>query len=776
MTQSRPILIASLLLAGSVHGQGFIEHISPPVVERGKTTRVEFVGRDLANAMDVWHSLPAGAMKAKPVESSRDKCVFEIDVAKDAPVGLCGVRIATRDGLSNAHLFLVDDLPVRSSNNGKLSLPAAVWGTFREATVDRSSIDVPKGRLSFEIIGSRFGKDADPLITIRDARGKIVVERDNDAGLYYDSRFEHEFAEAGTYTVEVRDARFRGSEHHPYVLRIGRFPPQRVAVPAAEKIDRLPGAFFKETRRTGDDGSAWLPMTSTQREITVATETSEARSKASILSASPATTLAFNLSPWRANPFLAIDALTLSGRTQATPAKVPGVLCGVLRRPNERQSFLFELAKGQRIFVRSEAKALNSPLDLDVVLTDRLGRELRRGTEARDEVTLDFTAQNAGFYGLTVRDQLRDGGDSFAYRLTVLDGLPPPTLVAEVEGLTIPRSSYQPIPINVVQNVAPGPIKLKLLGAPPGLTLTPDVIDEKDKAIVCKLKANASVPIGVHSIQILAESSAGLVLVQTQPMIDKQIVNVDLIPHALREDQKRLPPSLTDRFAVQVTPAAPFTMEVPEGQITLPRYQRATIPIVTTRVAGFDAPIAFTAKGGQLADKNEGRTRVYAEFPDATPSAQNANGVIVSKILSNLGKTRIEVSGTATHEGRRITLTRTFELNLVTAFTVTAEPAKFSLLPGESAKVRLIANRLKSFDGELRIELRPINGLSLPETVMIPKGQTGVDVEVRAVADAAASRQSLQAHATGIVDDFEEEHRGNLIEIEIRKVEAPKKK
>ena len=36
-------------------------------------------------------------------------------------------------------------------------------------------------------------------------------------------------------------------------------------------------------------------------------------------------------------------------------------------------------------------------------------------------------------------------------------------------------------------------------------------------------------------------------------------MNVDLIPIALREDQKRLPPSLADRFAVQVTPPAPFS-------------------------------------------------------------------------------------------------------------------------------------------------------------------------------------------------------------------------
>jgi hypothetical protein len=682
--------------------------------------------------------------------------------------------VATRDGLSNVHLFLVDDLPVREARDSKLQLPASVWGTFREAAVDRYTIDVPKGRLSFEIVGSRFGKDADPLVTIRDAKGRMVAQHDNDPGLYFDSRFEHDFLEAGMYTVEVRDARYRGSEHHEYVLRIGKFPPQRVTNPSVVKGAARP--HFALLRRPGDDGSAWVPMTGTDGEITIAGEINETRNKASLLSVSPATTLAFNVSPLRANPFASLDVLLLTGCAQATLAKVPGGLCGILKRPGERHAFLFELAKGQRISVRGEAKVLNSPADLEVMLTDRFGKELRRGTEARDEVTLDFTAPAAGHYGLMVRDQLRDGGDSFAYRLTVLDGGFPPSLTAEVEGLTIPQGAYQPVPILVSRNGFVGPIKLSLVGAPAGLTLTPNVIDEKDTAIVCKLEASGMAPLGVHSIQIVAESGGSRSVVQTQPLIDRQLINVDLIPHALREDQKRLPPSVSDRLAVLITPASPFTMELPEKVINLARYQRAGVPVVTTRTPGFDGPITFTAKGGQLADKEEGRTRVYADFPQATASAPSVNGVVVSKILSNIARSRIEVSGTGTVEGRRITLTRTFELNLITAFTINTEPAKVSLLPGESAKVRVNANRVKTFEGDVTVELTKQPWLTLPERVVVPKGQTAVEIELRLAADAPVGRHNVQFHATAQVDGFEEEVRANLLELEVRKVEAPKKK
>src|SRR5262249_43818056 len=115
-----------------------------------------------------------------------------------------------------------------------VALPVALWGRVREATVDRVAIDVGAGqRVSFEAVGNRLGKDVDPLVTIRGARGRLLAERGHHPGLYFDCRFEHTFAEAGSYTVEMRDARFHGSEHGFYVLRMGRFPAARVAVPAA---------------------------------------------------------------------------------------------------------------------------------------------------------------------------------------------------------------------------------------------------------------------------------------------------------------------------------------------------------------------------------------------------------------------------------------------------------------------------------------------------------------------------------------------------------------
>jgi hypothetical protein len=769
----------------------FVDSVTPPAAERGKTTRVTFTGHGFGPALDVWASLPAGALKAVPVESRPDRVIFDVTVAADAPVGVCGLRVATVHGLSNLHLFLIDDLPVRTgASDGALSLPAAVWGTFRDGGVDRYRITVAAGqRVSFEVVSNRFGKDADPLVTIRDAAGAFVAERDNDPGLGFDARFEHRFTAAGTYTVEVRDARFKGGDAHHYVLRIGRFPAGRVAVPAAvesgfggtvslpESPDaafpvaaprRVPGGPFDAMlKRPGDNGSAWVPLTTAAGPVTVADPFDAARDTGLSQLASPPAVFAYQLAPGRLNPFLALDRTLTLGRAQATPALVPGTLCGVLRTPERPDTFRVRLAKGERLFLRGEARALNSPAELELAVTDRLGRELTRAAEQNDEVNLNFSAPATGDYGVVVRDALRDGGDAFAYRVTARRDPFPPTLTAEVEGLTVPQGSYQPVPVVVARTGGGGPIKLQLIGGPPGLRLTPDEIPDGAAAVVCKLEADATAPLGVHTVQIAADTGGEWVAVRTRPLIDRKLENVDLVPLALREDQRRLPAAVADLVAVQVTPPAPFAFELPETAVTLPRYQKAAVPVVTTRAPGFDAPIAFTAVGGQLADKSEGRTRLYAEFPDATA------GVVASKILSNLGKSRIAVTATGTHAGRRVALTRTFELEITTAFRVAAEPTKVALLPGESGRVKLLVTRAKSFDGPVTLRLAPMTGVTFPETVAVAKGATAAEIDVAVSPDAAARQQSLTVTATGDVDGFEEEVRAS-VSVEIR-ASAPKK-
>ncbi len=91
----------------------FVEHLSPPSLSRGKTSRVTLVGSELQRRdgfVDV-----AGREGGRGVRSSSRAGTTwppsTVKVDRDAPLGIYGLRLATRSGLSNVKLFLIDDLP-----------------------------------------------------------------------------------------------------------------------------------------------------------------------------------------------------------------------------------------------------------------------------------------------------------------------------------------------------------------------------------------------------------------------------------------------------------------------------------------------------------------------------------------------------------------------------------------------------------------------------------------------------------------------------------------
>ncbi len=782
------LLVSCLIAVVNAQAQIRVERITPPVLQQGKTTRINVAGSGLKYTSGIWSTLPAELLKTKVIERHPDHAVVDVTTSNDAPVGIHGLRVATDDGLSNVHLFLIDDLPLRTPVKGNIELPAVIAGTFREGDVDRYTFDVTAGELlSFEAVANRLGKDADSLITIRDAAGRFILERDNSPGLMFDCRFEHRFKEAGKYTIEIRDARYEGG--HAYALRVGRFPACATALPLAVRPGRnevtlhgmvdekavvdvpataRPGyaQYPVKTGRSSYDGTTWLPFfvqpDGTNNVISLV-DTSAMRQ-----AVQPAVTLAFNFSPLRVNPILSLDALITSPRFQPTKATMPGTISGFIAKPGERAIFLLDLPKGQNVTIRGDAATLNSPVDLELALTDRFGKERRKATDVRGQQATEFTATTAGIHALSARDVLRDSGPGHTFLIHLNDKQPLPVLTAEVEGLSIPQGSDQPIPISVIRAVPSGPIKLRLEGNPPGLTLTPDEIGEKDTAIVCRLSTTKDAALGLQSLQIIGECTAGTMVVRTQPLIDKQIVNIDQILYGMREDQRRLPFALNDQLALQVTSPSPFTMEIAEPTITLTRYGQVPIPIVLTRVADFTGPITFTAKGGQLADKANGRTRVYADFPEAAADQPRVDGIVYSKILSNLAKARIEVTGTGEHQGRKVSLTRTFELNLTSAFSITADPPKLALLPGESGKATLKVERLSGFTGEVTVRFTASPGIEMPETVTIPAGQQSVEFSAAIVPGAMARKQNITWNAIGTVAGYEELVRGSF-EIEIKK-------
>ncbi len=813
------VLAWAVCLAGGyssiAHAQPRIEYLSPPVIQRGVKSTITVYGTDLEGAFGIWTSLPSGPLPAKVVREkiaatvelpSEQQVSFEVAAPADAPLGLYGLRVATPSGLSNVHIFLIDELPVqvrqypRAATDSHppasptalteqpaplpVKLPACVAGVSQQATSDIYRIDVAQGeRVSFEVIGNRFGKDFDPLVTIRDAAGTIVAEEDNDGGLFFDCRFEHTFAQPGKYTVEVRDARYWGDNSWRYVLRMGDFPVARVAVPAAVtlgatpevvfpqvpdlqvpvkfSVERAPGWQFQEVRAHARGVATWIPILA----ISGSSQTAE----------------------------LVLEQEPNNLADTANEASTASLIHGVLQTPGDIDAFRLTLTKGQTIVVRGEARALGSPADLELILLEPNGNEVKRiddliVRDRRDswplEAHFDFTARQDGPHALLVRDVTSGGGPAYAYQVEVTPGKAQLKLEAEVARVTLPQANYQPIPLKLTRMRCSGPVELKLLGAPAGVTLEPSVIPAEATEVVCQLRAANAAALGLYTLRILAEwkpaegveGTPAKAYAETLPLIDRRTRNKDLIPLALRDNQLYPPPSLTNRLALQITPPAPFDVQLPDETILMTKYLLSGFAIHTPRQQGFASPISFTAAGGQIGNEDEERTNIFLRFPTATAEQSEVRGEIHNRILTQYEKFRVDLNATAPDGDRKVTLHRTFMLDVKSAFAPAFEPANLELMPGETATVRVLANRTSEFNGPVRLETTTSPGIDLEEAIEIAADQGELDYVVKVPAQTSPGRYSMRFKSTGIVGKYEEEINGPTLNVTVKLPPAEKKK
>jgi hypothetical protein len=84
------------------------------------------------------------------------------------------------------------------------------------------------------------------------------------------------------------------------------------------------------------------------------------------------------------------------------------------------------------------------------------------------------------------------------------------------------------------------------------------------------------------------------------------------------------------------------------------------------------------------------------------------------------------------------------------------------------------AERIKGFDGEVTVEVSPSLGIELPTTIVIPRGQDGVEVDIKVDVNQPAGRRSINWNATALVNGLEEEQRGRW-DVDIVKSATPQK-
>lgn len=753
-----------------------MDHAFPPCVLRGQTVLVTFTGRDLDGTSDLW--LSTDTVQARLIAADSDWVTFELTTSADAGLGIYGFRVATHSGLGNLHLFAIDDLPTvdeqeslhpEMSNDGianaqYVKQPAVVVGTSPESDVDHYAVDVEAGqRVSFEVVGSRFGKAFDPVISILDYRGRTVRTYDNDPGLFFDFRFSHTFKSAGRYILRLHDSRYHGSPGWTYMLRIGRFPDSRVAVPStirrsSRQLVSFPGVsgvqreveynsgknapdrFYFGLRGLGDNAPVWVPMLFSPWPNVVETEPND----------------------------LVDDSIV---------AEVPANLHGSFHVAGDQDWFQFQLKSGTHLELRSETRVVGSPADIELAMFAADGKRLKSSDDfGFEDARLEFTSPEDGTFYLQVTEVARKAGTPYTYRIEVVRHRPRFSLSSGTARLTIPRGSRQPLPLTIRRTDFEGEIRLSLSGAPSGMMLESSLFAEKVQEQTSWLVIDQSVPLGLHTIQLAATGVSGdspiSATASTSPLVDR--LPTGRGPHGeafeLREDQRRLPPSVTDRIAVLVIPESPWDFEIVEDTVVVPRYVQSDFTIRTSRRPDYRGPVTFVARGGLLDQNRLQKPSITAIIPQGTSDAPEIKAVLKSGVNTQLDRHRVTVTGTAIDAARLVHLTRTFELETKTAYRPAYESSETELTRGSSKVVKVAINRLPPFGGVVKLTLTAADGIHVPGTLQVPSGSPAVELKLTAADDIKPGRYTVSVTGDAVIGTFLERVTGDDLVVVVPEV------
>ena len=428
---------------------------------------------------------------------------LQVAIAPRAAPGKRELRVATPQGLSNPLVFCVGQLPeftetesitvvqpnpnqpaqvqiTQPPTDMPITLPATVNGRikpglprpatqtrFTPGEADRYRFQAHKGHELVIAASARelipYLADAVPgwfqaVLTLYDADGNELAY-DDDYRFHPDPVIHFAVPKDGEYSIEIRDAIYRGREDFVYRIAIGELPFVTSAFP-------LGG-------RAGSKTTVHL----TGWNLPANKMTMNAKGKAP------------GVYPLANSAVFMVDTLpeAFEKEPNNSPAaaqrvKLPIIMNGRIDQPGDWDVFRFQGRAGQAIVAEVYARRLDSPLDSVLKLTDAKGQQLAFNDDYDDpgaglethhaDSRILTTLPATGTYFLYLGDAQQKGGPEYAYRLRI--GAPRPDFDLRVTPSSINVSGGLTVPITVHalrKDGFSGDIALALKGAPIGFTL-----------------------------------------------------------------------------------------------------------------------------------------------------------------------------------------------------------------------------------------------------------------------------------------------------------------
>ncbi len=383
---------------------------------------------------------------------------IEVAIAADAEPGGRVLRVESRRGLSNPIRFYVGQLPEFCEDapglvpeaqdypsplrfppkvTTEITLPAVVNGQiiprepdyvdwrakrFTPGDADRYRFAAHKGQRLVVAAAARelvpYLADAVPgwfqaTLTLYDDQGNELAYHD-DYYFHPDPVLLFEVPEDGQYTIEIKDAIYRGRPDFVYRIRIGELP-------FVTSIFPLGG---RAGGQTAVELTGWNLPTDT-----LTMDTSEKLPGIHALSVQTEDATS-NTVPFAIDTLPeCLEAEPNDASSDAQAVELPSIVNGRIDHPGDWDVFRFQGRSGEQVVAEVTARRLASPVDSVLELTDAAGKRVAFDDDHEDKADalnthhadsrIHVTLPADGTYYLRLGDAQHAGGSEYAYRLRI---------------------------------------------------------------------------------------------------------------------------------------------------------------------------------------------------------------------------------------------------------------------------------------------------------------------------------------------------------------------
>lgn len=743
-------LVVFALATSALAGLGFctqavqaqtpaISAIAPLSLRPGQTQDITLRGGGLAGATDLWTSFHGKAVLTPAPNNGKNagEVSFRVTVPAEMPPGRYGLRVATHHGISPLRIVLVDDLAVvtpRHANTTpataqQVSLPAAIEGTLDALANHFYKFHVEAGqRLSMEILARRIGSALDPTLRLFDAKGHEITYCDDLPGLSEDAAIDRTFTKAGDYVLAVEDNLNQGGGNYFYHLRIGDFPAAVVALPLG--ATRGSELTFHFADKPGSQIEPLLVRVPTDPLLIALNVPARFAGGASRSFATVLLSDRRELNETEPN----------DDRKTATRVEFGQNVNGRLQGPGDVDHFVFHAKSGQSARFTVFARRLGSPADVVLRVIQPDGNQLAyvEGAAA-NEAVLTTSFRKDGDYVLEVADLNRRGGMRYAYHVDFDPSDAGFALEASAESLNIPAGGTAALQVTAKRSRYIGPIAIKAVDLPKGVSSAPTVIGPAQDSVVLTLRADATATAArVNPMRIVGAGRVRNADFQTVATVTEELkTELSGLPYP--------PESLATATACGIAPAASFSLRTEPAELIFGRNLSAKVKVIAERQKGFDEEIALSIVPSEK-PTNPPKPAKHLLPPGITaaikPIPKGASSVEIAFSADNqpaLAEFTTVLEGTL-KKGNQTHMQPApgIALKLEEPFHISVAPASGKLPRKGQLHLKVTAKRNPAFNGEISLACAQLSKGITASTAKLAAGKTEQELVLSATADAAA--------------------------------------